>query len=249
MNKKPINVYYTTGPKPSFNDDGDWSFLYPKPKTLFSDLIDKRKNVKDSASYFLCPAVSSKFKKILVFKNPINCSYSYEGKNIKETSDQYISAQIIREPTLDIGPTVEFALNYHFFADEPLLAYFTPPFFHKANYTKYGTVMPGEFDIGKWYRPYNVEFQMWENKGDLILKEDEPLFYLEFKTDRPIVLHRHVQTYKTGEYLSSMTKSPNLFGRFQSLNDKYEKFKNVGYREKILTEINKNLIDEEPYRF
>jgi len=40
-----------------------------------------------------------------------------------------------------------------------------------------------------------------------------------------------------------------LLGNFKPLASKYQKFKDVGFKEKILTEIKKNLIEEEPYKF
>jgi hypothetical protein len=54
---------------------------------------------------------------------------------------------------------------------------------------------------------------------------------------------------RLNEYKKSIMSSFLAFGKFQPLAEKYERFKQVGYREKILTEIKKNLIDEEPYKF
>lgn len=69
-NKNPINVYWST--ETLGEPDIDWTFLYPKPNTVFSELIKERQDVKDTESYFFCPAVSSKFKKTLIFKNSVN---------------------------------------------------------------------------------------------------------------------------------------------------------------------------------
>ena len=250
-NKKPINVYWAT--ESTLNQEIDWSFLYPKPKNLFSELIEERNNTKDRASYFLCPAVSTKFKKTLTFNNSINCSYEFGKKEkefyIKPTSEEFIHATCIREPAITKGPTFFFSLNYLFFADDSLEVSFTSPYFHKPKYFKNGTVIPGEFNIGKWFRPYNFEIQMWEENGIFSIENGEPLFYAEFKTDRPILLHRFNQNDKIVQYKQANIKSNILFGSFQTLFEKYEKFKEVGFKEKILTEIKKNLIEEEPYKF
>jgi hypothetical protein len=250
-NQEPINVYYTKGHNPL--ETIDWDFLYPQPKTLFSELIKIRKNPKDQQSFFLCPAITSKFKKILVFKNSVNSSYQYgrseNGFYINPTSSSYIHTSCIREESLINRPTFRASLSYLFFSDTPLDVFFTPPYFHETKYTKYGAAMPGEFNIGKWFRPYNFEFQTWSDSGEFHIEEDEPLFYAEFKTDRPIVFHRFILTSELEKYKTANSSSKTIFGKFQSLNEKYEKFKQVGYKEKILTEIKKNLIDEEPYRF
>ena len=251
MKNKPINLY-VSGSYVS-EQEADWSFLYPKLKTLFSELMSERENNKDTGSFFSCPAVANKFKKTLVFNNVIESSYSYDftidQPSVLATSEQYVNSTIQRPPTIAIGPTIEFSLAPIFFADESLPAYFTPPFFNKPKYMKYGSAMPGEFDVGQWFRPYSFEVQMWNKKGNFYLEKDEPLFYIEFKTNRPIILHRFNMSPRLNEYKKSIMSSFLAFGKFQPLAEIYERFKQVGYREKILTEIKKNLIDEEPYKF
>jgi hypothetical protein len=250
-NSDVINVYWAIPNQE--NNDQDWSFLYPKPKTLFSELIKERKDPKNLDSFLVCPAVGHKFKKTLVFNNAINSSYEFgrydNGFYINPTSDQYINAVNARKEILFNKPTFEFSLSYLFFADSPMDVSFTSPYFHKPQYMQSGASIPGEFNIGQWFRPYNFEVQTWLDSGEFHIKENEPLFYAEFKTDRPIALHRFNITKQLNQYKNSNTLSINLFGPFQSLSEKYEKFKQVGYREKILTEIKKNFIDEEPYIF
>lgn len=251
INKKPINVYWSNVFQP--DSDTDWSFLYPKPKTLFSNLIEERNDPKDTASFFLCPSVSTKFKKILVFNSSIDASYAYGydevGPKIIPTSESYIYASSVRKEGLKNRPSFEFALSWLFFSDEDLSVYFTPPFFHSPEYLQYGSVMPGEFNIGSWFRPFKFEMQTWKKEGDIVFKENEPLIYAEFKTDRPIIFHRFVDNEKLMKYRNAVVGSKMLLGNFKPLASKYQKFKDVGFKEKILTEIKKNLIEEEPYKF
>jgi hypothetical protein len=252
MSKKPINVYWCA----DYSDaDLDWSFLYPKPITLFSELIKERNDPKDTLSYFLCPAVTAKFKKILVFNSPMDSSFNFKQNennkdfSVEPTSEPFLNAEIRRKPTIKDKPTFEFSLHYKFFADESLDVFFSPPYFHEPKYMKTATPMPGEFNIGKWFRPYNLELQTWTNNGSVSITSGEPLFYAEFKTDRPINFYRVSESALLKKYQVSNVRSTTFFERFQTLEEKYEKFKQVGYREKILTEIKKNLIEEEPYKF
>ena len=64
-----------------------------------------------------------------------------------------------------------------------------------------------------------------------------------------IILKRFNITEKLFLYANANAASSSIFGLGDSLLKRYERFKNVGYREKILTEIKKNLVDEEPYKF
>jgi hypothetical protein len=243
MEKDVINVYWA----PFYESDGeydDWSFLYPKPKNLFSTLIEKKNSDSGSSNFFACPAVSNKTKNIYVFSNALSGSYRYEGSEIHGTSENFISVTSERSPSIDQGPLFAFSLRYLLFADQPLDAYFTPPYFSKPEYTQYGSVMVGEFDIGRWFRPYNFEIQTWSNNGEIHLKENEPLFYVEFKTDKKIKMHRFKQTDQILKYSAACATTQHLFGKGESLIKKYGRFKDVGLKEKILMEIKANLLED-----
>ena len=247
---KPINIYYS----PVYSGNDDWTFLFPKPKTLFNNLRENKSDEASNGFMLSCPAISDKTRKILVFNSPMSFKIEYGWNSINDNyirgiGDVLINAEYVREPSFNFGPCISFAMSNIFFADEPVDAYFTPPMFHKPGYTNYGSVIPGEFNVGKWFRPYNFETQMWSNSGVIEVQEGEPLFYVEFKTDRPINLHRFNLSTKTNQYLLANVGSTRIFGRGQTLLSRYKRFEDVGFREKILTEIKNNLIDEEPLKF
>jgi hypothetical protein len=243
-NKESVNVYWSE----NFNiNDVNWSFLYQKPTSLFSDLNKNKEN--HNLNFLSCPAISSKFKKTLVFKNSLLSSYVYNLESITPTSNNYLYSEKLRDSSINIGPLYRFFNSISLFSEEPLNAFFTPPYFHKPQYTQYGACVPGEFDIGQWYRPYNFEVQMWSNNGEFHLKENEPLYYVDFKTNKQINLYRYKNSELLNKYSTACIETTSLFGRGQSLLSRYNKFKQVGLREKILTEIKKNLIEEEPYIF
>jgi hypothetical protein len=245
MSNKPITVYWA--PAYFLEDiEKNWSYLYPKPQTLFSSLIVDR--TPYNLSYFTCPAVSSKFKHTLVFNFPSKSSYEFIDKNsdfkIKPLNENYISIEKIRDSSVNFGPTLLLSLHYIFFSEESLTANFTPPMFSKPKHTQYGAIVPGEFDIGQWFRPFNAEIQTWENSSELHFEENEPLFYVEFKTNRKIELKRFTMDDQLISLSAASVSSKNILGSFRSLNQKYNDFKNIGMREKVLTQIKKNLIDE-----
>lgn len=243
--KDSINVYWSENHD---IDGSNWSFLYQKPTSLFSEL-NKIKEKENSANFLTCPAISNKFKKTLVFKNSLSSSYLYDSESITPTSSNYIDIIKRKEPSISSGPIYQFANSICFFSEEPLNASFTPPYFHKPGYTQYGTFIPGDFDIGQWYRPCNFEVQMWNSDGKFNINEDEPLYYVNFKTDKKINLYRYKNSQLLKKYYDACLDVTFLFGRGQTLVSRYDRFKRVGLKEKILTEIKKNLIDEEPYTF
>ena len=106
----------------------------------------------------------------------MTCSYAYDftddKKEIIHTSQSYLGYSVDRNASLDFGPNIHIGLDYLFFSDEPVSAFFTPPYFHKPEYTNYGSIIPGEFDIGQWFRGYSFEVQMWNQKGEFEKESD-----------------------------------------------------------------------------
>jgi hypothetical protein len=233
----------------------DWSLLYPKPESLLSSLMQRKESTKNdfsffssNSSYLSCPAFNSKLKNTYVFSNSLKTSYSYNFENGNNTMEPNIKTGLgyipRHHPTIKDGPVIEFALGYLMFADKPLNTFFSSPYFHKSKYTQYGSIIPGEFDIGQWFRPYLFEVQMWNNKGEFIL-EEEPIFYASFMTNDTINMKRFNMTEEILRYSISGSNSTLVFGKGQSLVSRYNRFKAAGQRERILTEINKNLINDD----
>jgi len=247
-----VNVYVAYGDL----GDIDYTYLYQKPETLFNMMHkDKSKSESGLLTYFSCPAMSDKMKKILVFKNTIPGSVAYDFRDGKKDliplTKEHLNlyTKDLKPYSINTGPSLNFAMQYYFFADEPMPVYFTPPFFQKPGYTQDATILPGEFDVGNWFRPYNFEVQTWSDHGTITLKENEPIFYAEFKTNKKIKLQRFIMTENMEKIVEAGVTSWQLFGVGQSLLQRYNRFRHHGMREKVLTEIKKNLIDEEPYIF
>jgi hypothetical protein len=246
MNKKPITVYWSPYIDSQQNDD--WSFLFPKPVSVFSDHL-KNKNKLNTNHFFNCPATASKIKKTLMFNSPMTFGYDYDfsGDNniLNVNSNNAIYMHSIRDKMISSGPSFKVSLGYSLFADESLDVSFTSPFFHKATYMQNAACIPGNFNIGEWYRPFSFELQAWSDKGSINFVEGEPLFYAEFKTDRRIIVKRYQQNEMLTKYTAANIGTTNLFGPGLSLKDRYDRFRSVGMREKVLNEINKTLIDED----
>jgi len=100
------------------------------------------------------------------------------------------------------------------------------------------------FNIGSWFRPYFTEIQMWNNHGELIIKENEPIFYVEFLTDKKIKLVRFKYTKKLLTYSQHCVDAPSIFGLNLPLVKRYEKFKQSKMRDIILKEIKENIVGE-----
>jgi hypothetical protein len=251
LSKKPITIYLSEGFDVE-TTNADWSFLYPRPTNLFLDLL-KEKEATSNFNFFACPSFADITKRTMQYKSPMDASYFYDFTDkdnitINPLTENYIAFNR-REKSLAVANNIFFELRWFMFADEPLEVLFTAPYFSESKYTRYASIIPGQFDVGQWFRPYNFEVQPWKPTGTIHIEKDEPLFYAQFQTDRKIEIKRFNMNKQLYLMSDACVKSLEIYGRGQSLFNRYKIFKNVGLKEKILTEIRKNLIDEEPYKF
>lgn len=246
--KDYINVYWS----PAYSqgvENSEWNMLYPDPINLFTSL-NKNKNIdiEPGDSYFSCPATKDFFKKTYVFNNAINCKYeynfNYDPVFFQPITENYLGSTFFRKESINSHPMVSLSMSYIFFAEESLTATFSSPAFHKPEYTNYGVCIPGEFDIGQWFRPYAVEIQLWNKEGIFELKENEPFLYVKFNTDKKIKLHRFKYNKQLGKYAAHCINYKNIFGNFKPLSQRYAKFKESRLNDLILKEIKNNLIGE-----
>ena len=131
-----------------------------------------------------------------------------------------------------------------FFSEEPMDIFLSAPYFHQSKYTQYGSILPGEFNIGQWFRPYFFEVQMWNSKGEFHVGANEPIFYASFLTNKNVELKRFNYNDTLRSYSAALLEGNKMFGRGQSLLSRYHRFNSIGMRERILKEIHNNVIDE-----
>lgn len=250
MAQEEIDVYWGPVTNHEISFGQDWNMLYPDPVNLFLELQKQKTKDAGTANYFSCPATQKRLKNTYVFKNTLKTSIAYdftdglEGSVIEPLTENYIAYSIERAPTIAAGPLINFQLYYSFFAEESLTMSFTPPVMSRPMYTQYGTVVGGEFDIGQWFRPLAIEIQMWDKKGEFHLEEDEPLFYVEFKTDKKVNLKRFRFNAALYAYQKACSSDTKTFGRGTPMIKRYERFKQSRMRDLILKEVKQNLLGD-----
>lgn len=246
-----VNVYWAPAVYGD-EDTAEWEMFYPDPTSLYDYFfINRNKDIKSlDTTFYACPAVQSNFKNTFAFKNVVKTHYKYKyNKDDKlvyfdQVSKNGIGIVQSRGMINNFGPQVGFSLSYMFFSDQSIDAHFTSPYFHKPGYTNYGTTMPGSFNIGKWFRPYNFEVQLWNSEGDFILEEDEPIFYISFKTEKKIKLHRFKYTKLLANYSNHCVGATQNMKSKASLAYRYKIFTESRFNQTVLMEIKNNIIGE-----
>jgi len=253
-NKGPITVYWA--PHSIAEDDdtgvvGNWNMMYHEPTNVFKYWaeFDIKSEDKIQDSFIKCPAFKNLSKNIYSWPWPFDSSYSYNSHSglrdqieINSLTEHFVACHPPRNQTMTTGPNIEFSYRLHMFAEEPLEVMLTGPYLQQVEYMKYGFLTSGQFDIGQWFRTLNVEIQLYGNQGEIHFKKDEPIFYVNFLTDRKIIFKRFELTKEIDTYSRKCINAKSMFGYKLPLVDSYKIFNKSRTRDILLKKIKENLI-------
>jgi len=128
-----------------------------------------------------------------------------------------------------------------FFTDEKSLKMTVGqfPFLEDNNITRRCAILPGAFDIGKWFRPIDFSFYLKNDYDEFKISEDEVYSYITFHTDESINFKQFYPSPTVKQLLSDILLSKKYMVGKKSMENFYSMFKT---KSMILKEIKKNLI-------
>jgi len=132
--------------------------------------------------------------------------------------------------------------QYIFFTEEPSLFMTTYEFpnFENNNITKSCHTIPGQFDIGRWFRNTEFPFFLREGVNEFKIEEKEVYSYIRFHTEEPIEFVQFLVTDKINGFLNDARNlNMNQKRKILSMDYMYKKF---NHKDLILKEIKSNLI-------
>jgi hypothetical protein len=239
---KKITVYYAS--PDNLQETQDWSILYKEPtslnKYLSKNINKERSNDVQNRGFMSCTAYKGLTNNTYVIENPIDSSYTLDG-NMQSTSKNSLSALYKREPQLNNQILFEYNYPLIFFAEESLEMQFTAPYFLNAPHLKYGAVTPGQYNIGKWFRPVQTEINLWDNVKEFEIKKGEPLAFINFLTDKKI-------EFKMFEMTTDLAKIMNVCATASTwevnvpLVNRYRRFHESKMLNKTIKKIKENLV-------
>lgn len=224
----------------------DWSILYYNPENLFERLknnLNKESIKKEGGNLIMCPAVKNYAKKIFIFKNTLESHFEFKENNqVIPLSKNHIYTSIVHEPSLKNCKLVVYHIPLIFFSEKDVNMTLSSPYFSNCPHLKYGSIVFGKFNISKWFRNINIEFNLWENVNELKIKKDEDLFYVNFECEEDeIELVRFDITNRLIKIAEVTGKSSN-WEKFIPLRERYERFKKAQLHKIVIKEIEKNII-------
>ena len=250
-----ITIYWA--PSKFYKGQDNWSMLYQEPVKIWNTLL-KSKTPYADGSMFTCPSMKGLFKNLYsvnavigdVLQLPDLEDVYYDGTE-GDRDNVYpvigtggkVSLLQGRPSSMEGSVNFEYNMSWHFFASEPVIARLTAPYFPPITPAPGAMLAAGEFDIGRWFRPVNLEYTVPFGVKELVFKEGEPYFYLEFKTDKKIIFKRFVLTEALRKLSEEAVQAPMRYGKYVPLAKKYEMAKNGKLIEQVKTEILANLVE------
>ena len=213
-----------------------------EPQPIYSEFI---KNEKDQTTGIkLCPAVKDYTKNTFSLKSIYD--YKFETSENKDAvfsnlyDQNFFDQHVFVRSNLDKFFT--FSQEFIFFTEEKSLQMSAGifPYLEDNNITERCIVIPGQIDIGKWFRPIEFAFYLKSKYKEFKINEKEVYQYIKFNTEDKIIFKQFKANEKIKEYIKDVTNSKNFIKKQHRLITNY--YDMLNHKKYIIKEIKNNLI-------
>ena len=194
---KKLDVFWA--PAPFNSTEEQWNIHYQEPQPVFG-IFRKQKNPR----FTKCPATMDHGKKLYRIDATASDRHTFESGFLRSLTNVpngtffngggLIGLGKFNESSLENYVNVQYNLSWYFWTKEPMLTKFTAPYFPATYPTKGALLAPGQFDIGRWFRQFNLDYHLPITSTSFIIEKTDPLFFVEFVTERPIAFRRFILT-------------------------------------------------------
>jgi hypothetical protein len=213
--------------------------LYREPINLYSSLKDRKEKRFKEQGFFSCPSFKDLTSNTYIFSSSSDNMYKLDIPNGRlDLTETSVEASSVRPPSIENCFLFKLSLSWIFFSEESLVMEITPAYFSDTSHTEFGAIVPGAFDIGRWFRSVNAEFQLWDSVTTFSLPKDEPIFYAKFNTDKKVVFKKFQMNDELENIKKEHIDSRIAMKPFLSLKDRYDGFDKEMLSSKIIETIN-----------
>tara|TARA_R110000765_G_scaffold354476_1_gene444628 strand:- start:68 stop:796 length:729 start_codon:yes stop_codon:yes gene_type:complete len=223
------------------------NFTVIDPEPLLKSVTKEWKG-KDAFFLLKCPAMTNEMKNTFVIRAPFDITVSWDDekgfhftnkafKNLGQGGfDNFF--KLVPNEKSDLMLTINQIFtgygNYLFFADEPTTLQLQPANYHKTKISKFPFIA-GSYEIDKWCRPIILAI-INDKKEDIVIKRNDPLYYVKFYSKKDVVLKRFEITREIEQIVvGSLTIKKYLQG--YSMRRLYDMFMQSGNKKRILKAI------------
>jgi hypothetical protein len=223
----------------------DESWLRAKtPEPIYKEFVQNSKNQENGI--ILCPATKDYMQNIFSLKSLFDYNFKLNSnEELDEVfTDQYDQKFFNDHVLVRSRKDRLFSIfqKFIFFTEEKslLMSGGLFPFLENNNITKQCTIIPGTFNIGKWFRQLEFAFYLKEEYDQFKIEEDEIFQYIKFETKEKIIFKQFKVTSEIQNFLLDIDKAKEFRKiKIRALEEYYSMLKHKKY---IINEIKNNLI-------
>lgn len=224
-----------------------WSCLEPEwmraeePEAVLSKFIRNDKMTESRIP--LCPAFRNELHNVFGIKSIYDYEFSVNTETNEVSTTVYDQKFYNRHVILRSMKERVFTFSQEmiFFTDDSSLVMSGDlfPYLEDNNITERCIVYPGQFDIGRWYRPIEFAFKLKDRYNSFKIEAGEIYQYIRFHTDNNIKFIQFRETPKLNQMLKDITETRSNKKGIFSLDYYYERFT---LKKLIMKEIKENLL-------
>lgn len=254
MNENTLTIYWSPSSfKPS---EESWNLLYPEPELVRKKFSNIRTEVPKG--FFACPSIRASLHNLFALKAPIDDEAIFpplllesldKSFGFEEALNVPLSApsklRVTRPRASSLKGYINIWYNYQwlFVAEESCVLKLSAPYYPPKLPAEGAILAGGEFDIGKWFRPINLDYHIPITTEKFVVSEGDELAYVKFETLKKVVLKRFSFSNEIHALSLEMSQASSRYSGFKSLSERYKMAKQSKIKELLLSEIKKNLID------
>ena len=215
------------------------NLLVEPPKPLYKT-IGPGPAGRTDGNYRMCGAAGNVFNTTFVLTNPHDTEVELSGP----VEDPQINGEEIwekRANAMQDRYAVDYDMRWVFFCEEPLTMKVITQYMHNTSFLESAHVATGQFDISRWFRGINPCFILWKDKNKVVVKKDEPLMYVEFLTEKRIVLKQFELTQELND-IASQVGTITKFIKMEPLSSLYDRFTRTNRGKRVIKLIKENLL-------
>jgi hypothetical protein len=194
-----------------------------------------------SNGYQMCSALHEMVDNMYYIKAPFDVDVSFSEDGFINNDQVKANWFKTRMSSIEGGKSADFDYAYMLFSEENLEVSLTPPYLHQTSQPEYGFVCAVKWDISSWFRSHILIYQLWEGKNRIYFKKDEPLAYLTFHTDRPIIFKEYKITQEILNIMDGCLGHKHIIP-FETMKTLYKKFTQTSMKKRLIAEIKNNLV-------
>jgi hypothetical protein len=221
-----------------------------EPKPVIADFKETANLLpfKQTRSDFTrCPSVIDYSKNMFSIKSPTNIGFVWDGNEVHfdDSIDKDFLAGVVLPREIKSGMLSLRIMPYVFLAEDSCEMHLTGPNLCINNFVDTCTVVPGQFNVGKWFRPLDFGFFIRQQHREVLIAKGDTIANIRFLTDEPITFKKFYLTPTCEDIINNVVsfKKSQRLGLKNYFTSMYNDFHTSKLRKILMKEIKNNLLD------